>query len=101
MKFATTGQLDNGNCVNRAVKSADLSSVSVIHRSNVGVLAHIFSVFANEGFNMQELENIPLKDRQASIANMTFTTMAETTTEGIASVKAKLLANENILNVKF
>ena len=38
----------------------------------VGVLAHCFQVFATAGWNVQELENIVFKQRQACVANVLF-----------------------------
>jgi len=44
--------------------------MSVRHLDKVGVLAHLFHAFAQEGWNVQELENIVFKDRNACVANI-------------------------------
>lgn len=41
-KFTATGQVDNGNCVNKAQLDATLHSISIRHMDKVGVLAHAF-----------------------------------------------------------
>ena len=67
------------------------------HLDRVGVLAHCFQVFAGADWNVQELENIVFKQRQACVANVLFEGDAARADE----VKAQLLANENILSVSF
>ena len=65
------------------------------HLDKVGVLAHVFKVFAEHGWNVQELENIVFKERQACVANILYTGDAS---KGDA-VKASLAENTDILSV--
>ena len=65
------------------------------HLDKVGVLAHCFAVFAENGWNVQELENIVFKDRQACVANILYTGDAS---KGEA-VQKKLMENADILSV--
>jgi len=69
-KFASAGQVDNENCVNKECDFSKLHKMSVRHLDKVGVLAHLFHAFAQEGWNVQELENIVFKDRNACVANI-------------------------------
>jgi D-3-phosphoglycerate dehydrogenase len=62
-KFNSTGLVDDANCVNREQNTGGLHKMSVRHLDRVGVLAHVFTVFAQHEFNVQELENIVFKDR--------------------------------------
>lgn len=72
-KFATSGVVDDANCVNRELNQGGLHKMSIRHLDRVGVLAHVFQVFAAAEFNVQELENIVFKDRLACMANIKFT----------------------------
>lgn len=65
------------------------------HLDKVGVLAHCFQVFAGVGWNVQELENIVFKQRQACVANVLFDGDAARAQE----VREQLLANADILSV--
>lgn len=47
--------------------------VQIRHLDKVGVLAHCFGIFASNGWNVQELENIVFKERQACVANILYT----------------------------
>ena len=49
-----------------------MSKIQVRHLDKVGVLAHCFQVFAANEWNVQELENIVFKQRQACVANVMF-----------------------------
>lgn len=72
-KFNNEGVVDKFNWVNAAVVGdAQLSKIQVRHLDKVGVLAHCFQVFAASGWNVQELENIVFKQRQACVANVLF-----------------------------
>jgi len=51
-KFTTSGQVDNGNCVNKAQIDEKLHSISIRHLDNVGVLAHVFACFAKAEWNV-------------------------------------------------
>jgi len=73
-KFASEGALDKANWVNSAsVTDTEMGKVQVRHLDQVGVLASVFSVFAENGWNVQELENIVFKEREACVANILFT----------------------------
>lgn len=50
-----------------------MNKVQVRHLDKVGVLAHCFGIFASNGWNVQELENIVFKERQACVANILYT----------------------------
>lgn len=94
--FNSEGQVDKFNWVNSAkIAGAGLSKVQVRHLDKVGVLAHCFQVFAQVSWNVQELENIVFKDRQACVANILF--------EGDASqadtVRTQLMQNADVLSV--
>ena len=72
-----------------------MNKVQVRHLDKVGVLAHCFAVFADNGWNVQELENIVFKEREACVANILYTgdlTKAE-------GVKKKLEEHADILSV--
>ena len=73
-KFKSEGMLDKGNWVNSAsIHDTPMNKVQVRHLDKVGVLAHCFRVFAEQEWNVQELENIVFKERQACVANILFT----------------------------
>jgi D-3-phosphoglycerate dehydrogenase / 2-oxoglutarate reductase len=72
-KYATQGAVDNANCVNRETDGDKLSKMTIRHFDKVGVLAHVFSVFARFNWNVQELENIVFKGREACVVNIKFT----------------------------
>lgn len=71
-KFASTGEIDLANTVNRAKVDKNLHKISVRHFDKVGVLVHVFTVMANNGLNIQELQNIVFADREACVANIMF-----------------------------
>ena len=72
-KFASTGQVDNENCVNKETDMSKLHKMSIRHYDKVGILAHTFQVFAKQQWNVQELENIVFKEREACVVNVAFT----------------------------
>lgn len=45
-KFASSGAVDNENCVNKEVDGHALHKMSIRHLDKVGVLAHVFQAFA-------------------------------------------------------
>lgn len=47
--------------------------MSIRHYDKVGILSHTFNVFANLQWNVQELENIVFKEREACVVNIRFT----------------------------
>ena len=96
-KFVGEGKVDNENCVNRADKDVNLHKLSIRHLDKVGVLAHCFSVFAKHGWNVQELENIVFKEREACVVNLVFQGESGNREE----LMAELNANENVLDVQF
>lgn len=72
-KFNSEGQVDKFNWVNAAqVNDTPMNKIQVRHLDKVGVLAHCFQVFATAGWNVQELENIVFKQRQACVANILY-----------------------------
>lgn len=72
-KFGASGSVDNENCVNKELDLTKLNKMSIRHYDKVGVLAHVFNVFAQHQWNVQELENIVFKEREACVANIRFT----------------------------
>jgi predicted amino acid-binding ACT domain protein len=69
--------------------------MSIRHLDRVGVLAHTFTVFAKNGWNVQELENVVFKERQACVANIRFSGDLANMNEAMAELKL----NENILDI--
>jgi D-3-phosphoglycerate dehydrogenase len=69
-KFAASGSVDNANCVNKETDYHQLHKISIRHFDKVGVLAHAFQIFAKNDWNVQELENIVFKERNACVANI-------------------------------
>jgi len=94
-KFACSGTVDNENCVNREADQSSLHKLSIRHFDKVGVLAHTFHVFAKHNWNVQELENIVFKEREACVANIRFS--GDLTNLEAAIQELKL--NENILDI--
>ena len=47
--------------------------MTIRHYDKVGVLAQVFAVFARFEWNVQELENIVFKGREACVVNIKFT----------------------------
>lgn len=89
------GKVDIENCVNRAASDANLHKLSIRHLDKVGVLAHCFTVFAKHGWNVQELENIVFKEREACVVNLVFQGESGNREELVA----ELTANESVLDV--
>ena len=97
-KFASAGAVDKANWVNAAsTDDAVMGKVQVRHLDKVGVLAHCFQAFAQAGWNVQELENIVFKQREACVANIMFEGDAAKAQE----VEGLLLSNPDILSVNF
>ncbi len=70
--------------------------MTIRHFDRVGVLAHVFTVFAKRGWNCQELENIVFKGREACVVNIKFSgDISGDINEAIAEIKA----NENVIDV--
>lgn len=67
-EFQATGGVPN--CVNRLAKSSATQVLSVRHRNRPGVLAHVFAVLAEEGINVEEVENIIYHGAQATCARV-------------------------------
>lgn len=71
--FNDSGVVDKANWINSAnVNDSVMGKIQVRHLDKVGVLAHCFQVFAQVSWNVQELENIVFKERQACVANVLF-----------------------------
>jgi D-3-phosphoglycerate dehydrogenase len=51
-KYAETGLVDNANCVNKETDGKMLSKMTIRHFDRVGVLAHVFAVFARFNWNV-------------------------------------------------
>ena len=94
-KFASQGAVDNENCVNKEQDGSKLSKMTIRHFDRVGVLAHVFAVFARFQWNVQELENIVFKGREACVVNIKFTGDSANLAEAVAEIKK----NENVIDV--
>ena len=72
-KFSGEGRVDKGNWVNSAsLSDSNMHKLQIRHLDKVGVLAHCFKIVGEAGWNIQELENIVFKERQACVANIMF-----------------------------
>jgi D-3-phosphoglycerate dehydrogenase len=58
------------NCVNRLAQSAATHVLSIRHRNQPGVLAHVFRVLAEKSINVEEVENIIYHGAQATCARI-------------------------------
>jgi len=94
-KFASQGAVDNENCVNKEQDGSKLSKMTIRHFDKVGVLAHVFTVFARLQWNVQELENIVFKGREACVVNIKFSGDTANLDEAVAEIKK----NENVIDV--
>ncbi len=72
-----------------------MHKMSIRHYDKVGILAHTFNVFAKHQWNVQELENIVFKEREACVVNVRFTGDVTNIEEAVAEIKA----NEHVLDV--
>mmetsp|Transcript_15066 Transcript_15066/g.10940 ORF Transcript_15066/g.10940 Transcript_15066/m.10940 type:complete len:336 (+) Transcript_15066:249-1256(+) len=93
-KFAKSGQVDAENCVNKETDSSKLKKISVRHYDRVGVLAHVFLVMSQFNFNVQELENVVFKEREACVANIQFSGEGD-----MQKLVEEINKNENVLDV--
>lgn len=94
-KFASTGEIDLANTVNRAKADKNLHKISVRHYDKVGVLVHVFTVMANHNLNIQELQNIVFAEREACVANIMFSGDFSNAENIVKEIKS----HENILDV--
>jgi D-3-phosphoglycerate dehydrogenase len=94
-KFSEQGSVDNENCVNKEQDASKLHKMTIRHFDKVGVLAHIFAVFARFEWNVQELENIVFKGREACVVNIKYT--GDLTR--IEDVVSEVRKNENVIDV--
>ncbi|MGE0440883.1 MAG: phosphoglycerate dehydrogenase [Gemmatimonadales bacterium] len=91
-QFNETGQAPH--CVNRLARSSATHVLSVRHRNQPGVLAHVFRVLADEGINVDEIENLAYRGEEAASARIHVS--------GAPSERALELVkigNENVLGV--
>jgi hypothetical protein len=51
-KFGATGKVDKANCVNKETDGSKLTKISIRHYDRVGVLAHVFKIFAEYEWNV-------------------------------------------------
>lgn len=94
LKFATTGEVDAANCVNRAKKESTHHKITVRHASDLSVHARIFEVLAMHKLNVQEMSNMVFADRQAAVM-----TLAVAGDADMKEVQAALVALENVHDV--
>jgi D-3-phosphoglycerate dehydrogenase len=95
LKFAQSGSVDNANAVNKESDTSKLHKMSIRHLDKVGILAHSFKVFAKHEWNVQELENIVFKEREACVVSIRFTGDLTNVEAAIAEIKE----NQNVLSV--
>jgi len=69
--------------------------MSIRHYDKVGILSHTFNVFAKLEWNVQELENIVFKEREACVVNIRFTGDKGKLSEAIEQIKA----NKDVLDI--
>jgi D-3-phosphoglycerate dehydrogenase len=81
--------------VNREADVSQLHKMSIRHFDKVGVLAHVFAVFSTHGYNVQELENIVFKQREACVVNILFTGSLDL----MAEVTAQIKNNTDVIDV--
>jgi D-3-phosphoglycerate dehydrogenase / 2-oxoglutarate reductase len=81
--------------VNRELDGKALHKMVIRHYDKVGVLAHVFAVFAKHQWNVQELENIVFKGREACVVNIKFTGDAASLGAAIDEIKT----NENVIDI--
>lgn len=94
-KYASSGAIDNENCVNREIDNKTLHKMAIRHYDRVGVLAHTFTIFAKHQWNVQDLENIVFKGREACVVNIKYTGDIS----NIADVIEEIKKNENVIDV--
>ena len=66
--FIETGEAEN--CVNLALQTPATTNLTVRHRNQPGVLAHVFSIVGQAGINVEKMENIIYQDAQAATARI-------------------------------
>jgi predicted amino acid-binding ACT domain protein len=69
--------------------------MTIRHFDKVGVLAHTFAVFARFEWNVQELENIVFKGREACVVNIMFSGDLTNLQEAISEIRK----NENVIDI--
>lgn len=94
-KYAQTGAIDNENCVNKEIDGTTLHKMTIRHYDKVGVLAHVFAIFSTFEWNVQELENIVFKGREACVVNIKFTGDLARLEEANAGIRK----NENVIDI--
>ena len=97
-KFASTGEIDLANTVNRAAKDSSLAKISVRHYDQCGALLHILTVLQKHACSVQEMENIVLAGREACVANISFS--GEKWHGHETEISAEISAHELIIDVK-
>jgi D-3-phosphoglycerate dehydrogenase len=69
--------------------------MTIRHYDKVGVLAHTFAVFAKYEWNVQELENIVFKGREACVVNIKYTGDLSKLHEAVAEIRT----NPNVIDI--
>jgi D-3-phosphoglycerate dehydrogenase / 2-oxoglutarate reductase len=90
--FLKTGEVCN--CVNVAEKTPATSLLTVRHKNQPGVLAHIFDVIGDSQINVEEMENIIYEGAEAACARIQLDKALS------ADHIAKIQANANVLAVE-
>ena len=95
LKYADKGIIDN--CVNKEVDDSQLHRMSIRHYDRVGVLAHVFLVFQQFNWNVQELENVVFKGRDACVANIKFSGDIQKSEQALSQIRM----NEDVIDITF
>ena len=96
-KYAEVGAIDNENCVNKELDGTKLHKMTIRHYDKVGVLAHTFAVFAKFEWNVQELENIVFKGREACVVNIKFSGDVSKIQDAITEIRT----NPNVIDISY
>lgn len=71
--------------------------MTIRHFDKVGVLAHTFAVFSRFEWNVQELENIVFKGREACVVNIKFTGDLTNISEAVEEIRK----NPNVIDISY
>jgi D-3-phosphoglycerate dehydrogenase len=66
--FCETGVVEN--CVNLLPRTAARRMLLVRHYNRPGVLAHVLAYIGDAGINVEEMENVILRDQQTAVARI-------------------------------
>ncbi len=95
-KFASQGEIDEANTVNRQKSSGGLAKCVVRYRTKINVLKSVFETLTMLSVNVIDLNNMVFKEREAAVVVLRF----EADAEAAAEVAAELRKIEDILDVQ-